>query len=249
MADEAADERRAGIELLQGDEFVGLVRLGDRAGAADRRWRGRGPGSARPRSGRRRRGGRCRRSARGRAARPGRRLGMKPGSSMRVLEGDRGVGMDRRGSRPRAGRLGRARARRQAVGSSSGRQRTSPEKVQSRAVMLLAVPPCDQPDVDGGVGRVEVVGGRGPRRSRPSCRPASRPGRGGHDRRDAGVHQARVHLVAADAGAEAPAALLAGDDPHLGGLADDDRLRAAAARRASPRSAAGRRGSRSPRRS
>ena len=34
----------------------------------------------------------------------------------------------------------------------------------------------------------------------------------------------RVHLVAADPGAEAPAALLAGDDAHLRGLADDDRL-------------------------
>ncbi len=31
-----------------------------------------------------------------------------------------------------------------------------------------------------------------------------------------------MHLVAADMGAEAPAALLAGDDAHLRGLADDD---------------------------
>ena len=47
-----------------------------------------------------------------------------------------------------------------------------------------------------------------------------------------------MHLVAADLGAEAPAALLAGDDAHLGGLADDHRRRGAG-RRASIASISG----------
>ena len=53
------------------------------------------------------------------------------------------------------------------------------------------------------------------------------------------VHQARMHLVAADVGAEAPAALVAGDDAHLGRLADDRPPPGGAGARASPRSSAG----------
>ncbi len=106
----------------------------------------------------------------------------------------------------------------------------------------------DRADVDGGIGRIEVVGGRGSRDFGGKARDPVDQARRGHHRRNAGVHQAGMHRVAADLGSEAPAALLAGHDGETGGLADDHRFggRKASSR---PRSSAGRRGSRSPRRS
>ncbi len=92
--------------------------------------------------------------------------------------------------------------------------------------MLVRGAAGDGADVDRGIGRVEVVGGGGAGALGHQARHPVDQACGGHHRRDAGVEQARMHLVAADLGAEAPAALLAGDHGEAGGLADDHRFRA-----------------------
>ena len=73
--DEAAHEGSAGIELIGGDEFVGLVGLGDRARAADHRREAGGLEVAGLGLVGDDGGGRCRRSAPGRGPRPRRRRG------------------------------------------------------------------------------------------------------------------------------------------------------------------------------
>ncbi len=69
---------------------------------------------------------------------------MKPGSSMRVAKLIAASGWTARISASRRAASARMGSR-QAAAVSVGRKRTSPEKVQSRAVMLLAVPPSIRP--------------------------------------------------------------------------------------------------------